>query len=370
MTEDVDKFWKKVAKRILKAGAVPIPCNDTILELTKVLITEEEGRFIINFRKPTLTFEQIKNYSKMDEKSIYTMLDGLMKKGIIIESMSRSAGVIIYGLMSYMPGIFEFAFMTGKKTEREIKLAHLYEKLYSELEDFVQGSYDQVVSMYKTAKFSDRVIPVEKYIDVEAEKVVPLEEIEKLVDVYDEGEIALANCYCRHEKEILGKPCKVSSTKLNCFQIGKGAVFAIKHGFGKSVSKQETMKILREAEEIGLVHKVTHVNMDASRPEMAICSCCKCCCDNFQLYKRGVNPIKTLTSYVCVVNAEDCIGCGNCSDVCPIDTPLVVNDVASVDIKKCMGCGVCTNQCPQEAMILERTGPRYIFIPPIKTSQN
>ncbi len=42
-----DKLWITAVKTIQKAGGFPIPVNDTIIELTKALITEEEAKDIL-----------------------------------------------------------------------------------------------------------------------------------------------------------------------------------------------------------------------------------------------------------------------------------------------------------------------------------
>lgn len=37
---------------------------------------------------------------------------------------------------------------------------------------------------------------------------------------------------------------------------------------------------------------------------------------------------------------------------------------AGVDGGRCIGCGVCAYHCPSEAISLERTGIRKVFVPP------
>jgi ferredoxin len=52
---------------------------------------------------------------------------------------------------------------------------------------------------------------------------------------------------------------------------------------------------------------------------------------------------------VAVVNAELCIGCAICEDVCSFGA-ITVDDIARIDAKRCMGCGQCLENCPQEAI--------------------
>ena len=41
-------------------------------------------------------------------------------------------------------------------------------------------------------------------------------------------------------------------------------------------------------------------------------------------------------------------------------------DFAVVNQEKCIGCGVCAHHCPEDAIKLERTGERFVFIAPSK----
>jgi len=364
-----DKFWNKVARTFGKAGGFPFPINDTVIELTKTLVTEEEGTFITKiFRKPSMNMDEIKSRTDLDEESIKKILDILMDKGIVAGSQSRRTGVMVYTLMNFLPGIFEYSFMKGESGEKEKKLAVIYEKLFNEMTELTQNNYDTLVEQYKKVPFMDRIVPVEKQIDVQTESVLPYEEIKKLVENSDT--IAVSNCYCRHHKDLLDEHCKIDAPKLNCMQLGKNAKFAIEHGFAKSVSKEEAMKILREAEDAGLVHKAIHANGNPEKVEAAICNCCKCCCDTFQLHYRGIMPIKSLTSYIAKVNEDVCIGCGTCVNICPAEATELVDTIAMIDENRCIGCGVCAHHCPEEAITLERTGPRQVFVPPPKLKQN
>jgi hypothetical protein len=41
-----EKLWFQLAKNILKAGGPPVPINDTLIELLRTLINEEQLRTI------------------------------------------------------------------------------------------------------------------------------------------------------------------------------------------------------------------------------------------------------------------------------------------------------------------------------------
>jgi NAD-dependent dihydropyrimidine dehydrogenase PreA subunit len=359
-----DKFWYKVARTFIKAGVFPVPLSDTLIELLQILVTEEQAKFILIYKKPSMTLDEIKQKIDIEEPKIMEMLDTLMHNGIIVGTRSRTTGIMVYRLMGLYPGIFEYTFLRGGVSEREKNLAILFEKLFKEISEGTQRNYDSIINVFKNLPPTDRTLPVEKEVEVGTETVMPFEEIKRYVEEYDD--IALVNCYCRHAKELINDPCKIGASKNNCFLFDKTAQFGIEQGFGKAVSKEEAFKILREAENEGLVHKVFHVHSDTNRGIEAICNCCKCCCGMINMYYRGAAPIHTMSSYLAQVDEDLCVGCGTCVEKCPMETIDLDDTLANINEAKCIGCGVCAHHCPEEAIHLERIGPRHVFIPPKK----
>jgi Fe-S-cluster-containing hydrogenase component 2 len=50
------------------------------------------------------------------------------------------------------------------------------------------------------------------------------------------------------------------------------------------------------------------------------------------------------------IDAERCLGCGECVEVCPVGAIALVGDKARVDEELCTGCHACVDVCPQEAI--------------------
>lgn len=51
------------------------------------------------------------------------------------------------------------------------------------------------------------------------------------------------------------------------------------------------------------------------------------------------------------VDAEKCVGCGNCARACPFGAIRVTDGKAQVDQAACRGCRACTSACPTGAIL-------------------
>jgi len=362
-----EKLWYQLARRIVKAGGPPVPINNTLIELLKTLINEEQLTFLLKFRKP-LNLGQIKSKVELNDSSLTKMLNELMNIGMITGIPSKTTGIMVYRLVAFLPGLLEFTLMRGETGAKQKKLAKLWEQLFKEEAVVTQQNYDIVMNAFKEAPPIDRVIPIGKQIEPHEDLVLPEEEVRKIIEKYDI--IGVSYCYCRHLKDLLNTPCKIDAPRQNCLSFGRSARFAIDHNFAKLISKEEALEKLKKAEELGLVHKTFHVRGDPYQEELAICNCCSCCCGNFQAFYSGASPTHTYTSYIANVNESDCVGCGTCLDVCPMNSIELEDATAIVNEERCFGCGVCANTCPENAIELRKTGLRKVFIaaPKVSTS--
>ena len=360
-----NKLWYKVARAIIKAGSLPIPITNTFYDLLKLLLTKEQAEFLLIYsKKPSLNFNEIRAKTDLDDDAIYKMLNDLMYNGIITGTRSRSTGIKVYRLLPPFPGIFEGQFMRGETGEKQKKLAKVFDKLFDDWSSGIQMNYEDMVSQLRKAPPINRIVPVQEEVEIGNETVLPYEDVQNIIDRHEF--IAVTHCYCRHEKNLINDPCKLDAPIQNCLLFGKNTQFSVKYGFAKLISKDAAEKILKEAEDYGLVHKAFHTHQDIERDEEAICSCCKCCCTAFQLHYKGAAPIHTVSSYIAMLNQEKCIGCGTCSEKCPMEAIELLNLSAKIYENRCIGCGVCAYHCPEDAIKLIRISPRKIFIPPPK----
>jgi len=49
------------------------------------------------------------------------------------------------------------------------------------------------------------------------------------------------------------------------------------------------------------------------------------------------------------VDVEECTGCGDCVEVCPLEA-ISLNDGKAVIDDVCTECGLCLDECPNDAI--------------------
>ena len=373
-----DEKYKKAAHTIIKAGVLPTPVNKTLIEILKLLLTEEELDFIDAFkRKTSQTMEQLKKSSKLPEPQILSFVKGLAKKGFIFNQPS-SKGLMVYRLLPLlMVGAFEYLYMKKiEHNEVDKKLAKMFSDYFEETRDFIQDNYDQVLPIFEKMLPLDRTMPIlaktiqgdeinlsiNEEIEVPEEVILPIQKVEELIEKFDD--ISVGHCFCRHHRDLLGKPCKHTDLRENCFTFGKSARYIAEQGFGRSISKEEALDIMKKSEDDGLVHKAFHPHSDISKAETSICNCCKDCCGTLEWWRMGIVALINSTNFLSQVDPDLCSGCGTCVEKCPVDAiELNDSDIAEVNAEYCLGCGVCAHFCPENAITLLE-GMRKVYVPP------
>lgn len=377
--------YERAAAAICRQGMIPFPVNDTSISILKNVIddNEEELDLISAFaHNASQTLDELEKSSNLPQKKIQEIAEVLAKKGLLFNQPS-SSGVMVYRLLPLMTvGLLEYKFMGELKGDpKEKELAQLFTKLIEELRNQVQSNYDALMPMLQKSPPVDRtvpsstaadgkpikIIPLDRKIELPEEFILPSQSVEEIINNFDD--IAVGHCFCRQRHETLGEPCATHAPTLNCFTFGKSARHTVTQGFARPVSKEEALKIMKESEDAGLVHKAFHPGSNINRPETSICNCCKDCCDTLRLWRDGVVPLINSTYYLSVIDQEVCSGCGLCIDQCPTQAiSLDAKGKAERDERFCFGCGVCARFCPEKAISLKE-GLRRVFIPPPRQHQ-
>jgi Pyruvate/2-oxoacid:ferredoxin oxidoreductase delta subunit len=379
---NIDEKYREAGNIISKAGGTPVPVNDTVIKLLKYFIMEDEVDFIASFNnQKSQTMEQLKLSSGLSEEEINKKVKDLAGRGVIF-NQPNSKGIMVFRLLPLLNvGTFEYKFM-GKleRNKQNTEICALFNKLFVDFNSMLQENYDSIIPFLMTTPPIDRTMPVFKNkpknepikiiinegLEAGKDRIVPSQKVEELIAKFDE--IALGHCFCRHYKDLTGSPCKQTDDRETCFTFGKSAKFTSEQGFSRMITKDEALKVLKRAEDAGLVHKAYHPNFDTSKDETSICNCCRCCCANG--VDNMIVPIANATNFLSVVNDDLCIGCGKCVKQCHTYAAYLNDDKkARRKVELCIGCGVCAHFCPQNAISMLEGKERIVRIPPKKKLQ-
>jgi NAD-dependent dihydropyrimidine dehydrogenase PreA subunit len=372
---DIETEYRKAANILNKAGGFPYPVTNTLIDILKLNIGEENLDLVMAFENNiSQSMEQLKKSSGLSKEEILKKTDTLAKKGVLFNQPS-SKGIMVYRLLP-IARQFEYTFMKKlEKTEEYNQLAKLFHNFNKEIRDFYYKNQERFETSLKAIPPIDRTIPilenretgkeltiiVNEELIPPTEYILPTQRIKQLIEKYDD--IAVGNCYCRQHNEFLGNPCKQIELIPSCFTLGKSARHTSNHGFSKLVSKEEALKILKKCEDAGLVHKAYHLHSDINKEEVAICNCCSCCC--LTAREGLIFPVANATNYLASIDLDLCIGCGKCVEKCYNKAiKLNENDKAERIEEYCVGCGVCAYFCPENAISLVE-GPRIVRIKPL-----
>jgi electron transport complex protein RnfB len=326
-----DDVYRKLAQRL---DAIPngFPATESGVELRLLakMFTPEEAALASVMRLKREPAADIAARAGVDPKAAYRTLKGMVRKGLIL--FRKDEGQLVFGLMPFAVGFYEE------------QLPRLDEEMATLVEQYFQEN--QMTGIALPAPAVGRVIPVEEAVPFDLE-IFPYERATDLI----EGAKAwgVRDCICRVQQHLIGKGCEHQIK--NCLSLAPIEGLFDHSEITHAITKEEALRILHEAEEAGLVHTTGNYQDGL----FYICNCCTCCCGIL----RGVAEFDIPTAiahsdFRAVVDADLCIGCGDCVERCPFGALAVPEDICEVDNARCVGCGVCAVVCPADALHLER----------------
>lgn len=311
--------------------------------LLKALFTREEAELAVALSPmaPEPPKKLAERLGKEPEK-VAAMLNDMADKGVIYSS--KRGGENWYKLIQLVPGIFELQFMKGEYTDHAREIARLFDAYHhSRVAAIKEDEAKPAPASGESVHFA-RVIPIEQTI-TPTMNVFPFEVAGKYIQEADI--ITVSTCYCRHEKRLLDRGCKYPDEV--CLQLGPFAEFVKERGFGREITKEEALAVMKKSAEAGLIATSSNTQ---ERIDF-ICNCCTCCCGILQGVSFHHAPVRTVSSnYEAAVDEDVCTGCGICVDMCQMAAIDTDSGMAQVDLNRCIGCGVCVYHCPQEAIAL------------------
>ena len=327
MTSTKD-LWETQYQNLAKVINVP----SEFLSVFRNLISLDELQVLNFLTGEFLTISNVKE--KLTVKistNVPSILDKLFKKGFLKKKIVNNK--IAYKCRSFYEIVSKYLQEHRYSIFGPVELnglRHYY------LNTRVANTEDAITK--GQLKFSSEVIPINKAFTL-SQHILPTNQA---IQILEQARIiSLSNCGCRVAFENCSNPIET------CLILNEEGEYLISRGYGKLISLKKAKKILEIANQTGLVHLALFL---PGQEVYAICSCCSCCCHEFQaLLKFNKFFFVAKADYIAIVNPDKCNCCLTCIKRCLFGARDVDNEIPIINEEKCYGCGLCVTSCPTQA---------------------
>jgi ferredoxin len=298
------------------------------LRILKRLFTADEADLALNVGMKLEPASAIAARAGLPEAEAAGRLRQMSRKGLIF-SIEEPDRPHVYMAAQFVIGIWEY------------HVNDLDPEFIREMDEYLptlaQAAFTRVPQL--------RTIPIGTSVAA-AMEAMPYEQAEELVR--RQTKFLVAPCICRREHRIKGAGCDKLAEA--CLVFGYGADYYARNGLGRYISLEETLGILKKAEEQGLVLQPSN-----AQEIVNICCCCGDCCQVLKHLKRLPVPAAAVASpFVAALDQALCVGCETCLARCQMDALTMADALAVLDADRCIGCGLCVTTCPSGALTLQR----------------
>lgn len=311
--------YRKLAKAL---NAPPM-----LTEVLPLIVKHNQIEVLICLSEKEQSVAELASVLNLPRISLESMIDELFKAGFLKKKKNRE---IRYSVKPFQSIVNRF--LSENRAQLLGKHAASLAKLRLE----------EHVSKAKTNPHPEgKVLPIPEAYMEPTSIVVPHE---SAISVLEKARsFSLRDCECRMTYRNCDKPVET------CLGLNEFSDELVERGVAKEISLEEAKKVLKIANEHGLVHQVIY--SDWLRGEVSdMCSCCPCCCMHLRaLFDYGVKHHIAKSGYIAVVDSEKCAGCGACVNRCMFHARKIHDGKSIVVEDKCYGCGLCTATCPKSA---------------------
>ncbi len=213
-------------------GGFPRTESGVEIRILKRLFTPDDAKLAIHLTQIPEGARVVARRAKIPVEEASRRLEEMFKTGLISGIYPKDKPPL-YMALQFVIGIWEN--QVNRLTRELIQDVQEYLPFYNKKN--VEVGVPQL-----------RTIPVGKSIGAKTE-VMPYERAEELVK--NHKTFAVANCICRQEKRIMGEGC--DKPEESCLTFGMAAKIMVRAGRGRFISMDESLEILRRAEDAGLV---------------------------------------------------------------------------------------------------------------------
>ena len=310
------------------------------LKILAKLFSPEDAALAATLGMEPKSLGEIAKENQLGEAEAKQRLIGMVKRGLIDIKREEGRGFAFH-LIPFVVGFYE---RQNAKIDKEF--AELFEQYYHE-------SFHRTMLSEPSVH---RVIPLEKAIPVDID-VMPYEKASTYLD--QARSWGVLDCICRVQKKLIGQGCEHSVRNCLVFSPKPGAFDRSEEI--ESLSREEALEILAQADREGLVHSVNNAQTEV----FYVCNCCTCSCGILRgMVEYGSENSIARSDFFATVDPELCTGCESCLERCPFEAMSMADGICEVDRKACYGCGLCIASCETEALTLVKKSPEELVAPP------
>ena len=303
------KLGKKITDRVdVKLGMTQLDETSPEYYGLASVVTDEmaELALAMKVRVPTTPAEIGKKVGK-DLVYVEQLFDQMSMIGLLEYNWENADHHKQWTLPIFVPGSAELMNMNLQQVEEHPEIAQFFERMA-----FLPLTKITCMVPPGGAGVGMHVIPVEKAIPATNESV-DVEHISHWLKKYD-GHIGVGYCSCRNAMRLQGQGCGELQDEM-CIAVGQFCDYCLETGKGRKITYEEAMEILQRAEDNGYVHQIT--NIDGEDKIFAICNCALGSCFALRTSQLFNTPNMSASAYRAHVDAEKCVACGKCAEVCP-----------------------------------------------------
>jgi len=342
--DDMQPIYIRLAQHLEKL-IMGYPFNEALLALLAEMFDPTEAEVALAVPSDLAPLEVageeiIASRCGLPADVVAASLRSLAARGLLY-SAPTPQGANGYALLQVGYGIPQTFFWGGEESEHARRMARLI------LNYFTVPTTGKIYGGVATKTY--KYTPVGISLAVDMQGVLPCEQIGPIVAAATT--IAVAHCPCRMSAKLLGRTDCTHSLEV-CIKYDEMAEFVVDRGLAREISRDEALHILAASEREGLVHMV-----DNSQGQVKhTCNCCGHYCWNVGIIRRRKIPRDRLMAvyFTRETQLENCIGCGACADICPVDAVGMKDGLPEVEKDWCIGCGVCAVACPTGVISIRR----------------
>ena len=349
--------YRQFADRInlFPQGAPP---TDLLFQTLRAFVTETEAAWLSQVPIRPFKAERAATAWKVPVAEARKRLESLCDKCLILDMVAEED--VLYMLPPPMAGFFEFSLMRLRGDVDQKILSEMFYQYVTVEEDFIRDLMVRDGTPVGRAYVNEKALPEDNSLFVL--------DYERASEIIRQSKhIGVGMCYCRHKASHTVGACDAPMDI--CMTFGDTADSLIRHEYARRIDAAECLDLLSVAYD----HHLVQFGENVQRQPSFICNCCGCCCEALTAARKFglMNPVET-TNFLPSVSTEQCTGCGQCAQVCPVEAMGMVsaNDpsrpnrrIAKLDERVCLGCGVCVRACPTKGALMLTPREKRVVTP-------